>query len=211
MAGLGALDRASGGDAIVRVDAPALGRLLKASREFSRELYTELRKDLRAAAADALKDAKSTVQQSPPAKLGAAQTGLRLVRVGGGSKLRVRRVIVGFAAKEGLVRSRGMRAAIAGSMGVSITNSTRGVGITLRASQRKMPAGMGPMVKAYNTQRFRHPVFADPSRTRDQWGWAYQAGQPYFGSVIGKHRGDMNAAVVAAMEKAAAQLEHAVE
>lgn len=211
MARPNALARASGGDAMVRIDAPELGRLLRASRDFDRDLYVELRKSLRAAADGALKDARATVQQSPPAKLGAAQTGLRLVRVGGGSKLRLRRVIVGFEAREGRVRSRGTRAAIAKAMGVSISNSKRGVQITLRASQRKMPAGLGPMVKAYNSARFRHPVFGDPSRTRDQWGWAYQAGRPYFGSVIGKHKGEMSAAVVAAMDKAATALERAVE
>lgn len=206
-----AAERAAGGDAIVRIDAPELKRLLIASRDFDRKLYGELRRGLRDAAEDALKDARATVQQPPPDKLGAAIRGYRLVRVGGGSKLRIRHVITGFETRAGRVRSRGTRAAIAAAMGVQIANSKREVGVTLRASQRKMPKGTGPMIKAYNTARFRHPVFGDPSRTRDQWGWAYQAGRPYFSTVINKHRKDMTAAVVDAMEMAAAALARAVE
>jgi hypothetical protein len=101
-----------------------------------------------------------------------------------------------------------MREAIKRSLSTAIRtrkSESRGsvASVKITANANKMPSGMGPMVKAYNTSKaFRHPVFGDEDR------WAYQAGRPYFGAVAFDpvRRKAMLAAIKKALDDAAAAM-----
>ncbi len=88
--------------------------------------------------------------------------------------------------------SRGGRQAIKDKLKVAIQTGRRS-GIRIRG------AGDG-FAKAYNTKRFRHPVFGDRST------WVEQAGRPYFGEVITDRRNELAQAIVDALDEGLDQM-----
>jgi len=201
--------RAGGTAAGVTVDASELLQLIKDAQVADKRIYSRLRKALKESADEAVGAAKAEVQGPPPAKVGSIKRGVKVTRRKNGS-LRTQVVIAGYNARTDATRSRstGLRRNIAGTIGASIpTAKSKAAQITIRANANKMPSGQKSMVKAYNSGKlFRHPVFADQSKTRDQWKWAYQGGRPYFGSVILANRKQMLNKIEATMRKYLAEL-----
>lgn len=84
-------------------------------------------------------------------------------------------------------RSRGShrsREQVAAGIGVAIKTGQKRQGVFVTGSSRKLPADRRPFARAYNKKRWRHPVFADPSRRVTRW--VSQQGNPYFGRSIAK-------------------------
>lgn len=178
-----ATQRRGGADEFIRIDASELSNLLNAAKGFDAKLSRDLRRAIRDSGDEIVDAMKDVLDEPPPGKLGRARYGKKTYRSKNGKKYK-RRVIKSFDARDGgRVRSRGMREAIKGAITTSIRtrkSESRGsvASVKITANANKMPAGMAPMVKAYNTSKaFRHPVFGDEDT------WAYQAGRPYFGAV----------------------------
>lgn len=204
MARPSAASRRGGASEGVRIDASELLQLVKDAQVADKKIYSRLRKALKDSADEAVNAAKAEVQGPPPAKVGSLRRGVKVTKRKDGS-LRSQVVIAGYNARTGATRSRstGLRKHIAGSISASIpTAKSKAAQITIKANANKMPEGQKTMVKAYNSGKlFRHPVFADQSKTRDQWAWAYQGGRPYFGSVILANRDEMVKRIRRTMEQ----------
>lgn len=203
-----AMQRRGGADEFIRIDASELSNLLKAAKTFDAKLSRDLRKAIVESGTEIVDDMRAVLDEPPPVKLGRARYGKKTYRSKNGKKYK-RRVIKSFDARDGgRVRSRGMREAIKRSLSTSVRtrkSESRGsvASVKITANANKMPSGMGPMVKAYNTSKaFRHPVFGDEDR------WAYQAGRPYFGAVAFDpvRRKAMLAAIKKALDDAAAAM-----
>jgi len=207
-----AASRRGGADEVMRIDASELGNLLEAAKAFEDTFVVkELRAAIRRSGDDIVEAMRDEVTKPPPALVGRAHYGTKTYRSKKGKKYK-RRVIKSFDDREraGLPRSRGTRAAIAKSITTNVSvRKGRGASVKITAQASKMPAGQGPMVKAYNTAKvFRHPtIYPDPKKiktTRDQWRWVYQQGRPYFGAVAfdKAQREAMNKRIRAAMDDA---------
>lgn len=192
-----AASRRGGASESIRIDASELEAVIKATQGADKKMYAQLRKALKAAAADAVKAAQDKVLEPPPDKVGTLKRGLKFTKRKDGS-LRTRAVITGYNAREDATRtrSRGTRKAIAGSIAATIpTAKSKTAQVTIRANAGKVPAAQKPMVKAYNSSKlFRHQVFGNGK-------WVYQAGNPYFGAEILAKRDEMLLQIRAAMEK----------
>jgi hypothetical protein len=110
----------------------------------------------------------------------------------------------------------GTRDALAAGTRASIlASSQRTAGVRIVTSPNRLPAGKRPLAKAFNLEKFRHPVFARAGavrslrnranrlRGRDEvqsWAWVEQEGRPYFGAaILANHdrvRDEMEAAFV---------------
>lgn len=164
------------------------------------KLRRALRRRMKAAAEKAADDVRAEVQKAPPS--------------GGVSG-----------------RSRGMRRGIAAGVRVSLTSTTAAtrVGVEVKSTGSGLPAKDRSLARAYNKPTFRHPVFGGKGRARGfasalsgvssgarsldralasraATKWVEQKGNPYFEDVIVKHADDVQRAVLAAMEEAAASL-----
>lgn len=167
------------------------------------KLRAAMNRSLRESANVAVEAVRDEVMNPAPGKIAGVSYGTRKYRSKNGV-IHSKRVVTGHTlGTRGRSRSRGLRAAIASSVTARTRSSAKKAtaDIAIVADAKKMPPGMGPMVKAYNTTRFRHPVFADSLRqTRNQWRWVYQAGHPYFGSVIVRQRLEIERRLEAAMD-----------
>ena len=199
-----AFDRANPGSESVHVDTHELYALIRSLKDVDVDVKKRLVRALKESAADALADARAEVLKPSPPKVGRPQYGVKVSRNKDGSR-RVRRVVKSFDEREGgRLRHTGLRQHIANSMSVQVANSSAKESTTIKliAAAKKMPTSQAPMVKAYNKERpFRHPVFADPKRPSDQWGWAYQQGRPYFGHIFGQHRERMLRNIATVMDE----------
>lgn len=204
--------RRSGGNEGFRIDASEFKALNDRLKDADKAIARKMRKTLKAAADDAVKAVRDAAMEPPPAKVSTRS------RLGRKRPVSTR------------VRSRGMRKALARATTASLTNSKSSAGLRVITSQRRMPKGMGPMVKAWNTGgRFRHPVFADAvndlrdSRTRGfralsaarksqgrkgpgSWRWAEQNGTAYFTTATRGTADDLRRDLARAMDKVADEL-----
>lgn len=176
MSSKGAAARRGGRDEFVTVDASELRALIQRIKTVEdRKLKASMRKALKASADLAVEGVRKSVQDGVPARLTA-----------GGKRS----------------RSTGLRADIARSTSASLlAGSDKGGGqVKVVANDRRLRPNHQGMAKAYNSRRFRHPVFGGK-------GWADQAGQEnYFGrGVYGKRR-EMLAKLQAAMDDVARQI-----
>ena len=158
-----------------RIDPGSLRRLVQASRTWDKVSRAEMRKGLRAAAAQGAEAAQREVLGAPPSR-GAAS------RAGRSTGLR-----------QGLAK--GVKVAIrTGRESSSGVVSGEGVRVTTTAS--KLPAAKEPMVKAYMAREFRHPVFNTGT-------YVTQRGKNWFYGPLMAGREDYQRAVVKAIEEAA--------
>ena len=119
----------------------------------------------------------------------------------------------------------GVRAALASGTRASIlASSARTAGVRITTSASKLPPGKRPLAKAFNKERFRHPVFADPERVRNSrsrgarllaritgrslgsWVWVDQPGNPYFNKPIESRADEVRAAMESAFWRTASEL-----
>lgn len=79
----------------------------------------------------------------------------------------------------------GMRQAVAAGLTVSIlTGSARSAGVVIRATTGALPPGKKAMARAWNKQKWRHPVYVrgeDGLLHEDRSDWVDEEGHPYFG------------------------------
>lgn len=194
--------RRGGSDESFRVDVSEFKALNARIKKADKAVARKMRKVLKAAADDAVKAAQQNVLADPPARVGSLQHSVKRTRRKDGSK-RAQVVISGYKAREdaGRRRSRGMRKALSRATTSSLTSSPTSATLRVVTAQRRMPSGMGPMVKAYNTRlMFRHPVFGD----RDTW--VYQGGTAYFTEAMREQRAPMERRLAEAMEQVAREL-----
>lgn len=72
----------------------------------------------------------------------------------------------------------GLRAATAAATKVETKFTGRDVGVRLRTSLRMMPTNQRKLPVHLNTGKWRHPVRADPRKTRADWAWVTQTVTP---------------------------------
>ena len=199
---MSAADRANPTGESIRIDAHELYALSKKLEQAEPKLRRQLNKALRKAANEGVQAARLEVLKEPPSRLGQAHHGIRVYRNKNGG-FHTRRVVTSFDEKNGgRSRHTGLRQAIASAITAKVATSNKRETTAMRITMNgnKVPQGAG-VAKAYNKGKpFRHPVFPDPSKSRDQWSWAYQQGRPYFGSVLLAHREQMLRNVAAAMD-----------
>lgn len=107
----------------------------------------------------------------------------------------VRAEVMKTPRSKGRGRSRGLRRGIAAGVKVTLSTSSTKSGVVIQATGGKLPPDMRRLVRAYNKPKFRHPVFGTGE-------WVEQAGRPYFAAPIEARQGDVQAAVLAAMQDA---------
>jgi hypothetical protein len=168
-----AASRRGGSGESFRVDTSEFRALNDRLKQADKKVARQMRKVLKAAADDAVKAVQDAASAPPPEKVATRS------RLGRRRKVSTR------------TRSRGMRKALARATVASLTKTN----LTVRTSQRRMPDGMGPMVKAWNSRRFRHPVFGN----RDKW--VDQNGAAYFTEGIRESRDTIPRNLAAAMER----------
>lgn len=85
------------------------------------------------------------------------------------------------------------RQAIARGVTASMTATKNAAAVTVKASPRHLADRAG-ILKAYNKETFRHPLFGDQDH------WYEQSGNPYFGEVLYRQRDAILARLKAAMD-----------
>lgn len=93
----------------------------------------------------------------------------------------------------------GVRAALKAGTRVSISTSAKSAGLSLVTSPTRLPQAKRALAKAMNTPAFRHHVFGGSE-------WVSQAGNPYFGRVVGQHVPDMHRKIRAALDATADEI-----
>lgn len=88
---------------------------------------------------------------------------------------------------------------------VQVTTTDRGVKIIV--NRRKLPKGSDMLPHAFEKGSWRHPVFANPNRSRSDWRWVVQKGKPWFRPTILRYEPAFRRAVLTAMEDTIRQLE----
>jgi hypothetical protein len=164
--------------ATLRVDGPDFARLLNALKEADKQAATRIRRELREVGKEAARSAQDKVREDPvPDAPGSV----------------------------------GTREAIARGIKVQVRTGATAQGVRISASSANLPQERKRMMRLYNKEAgWRHPVFA---RTKSAGGWrgllgareavwVHQKGNPYFGSVIEKHRPQAEAALKRAMDEA---------
>lgn len=200
--------RRGGADELVRVDTQELRALITRLRDVQdRKLKAALRKTLREAADIAVEGVREEVLKPPPEKIDT-------------------RILARFRRRK-VTRSRssGLRADIAKATRASLTKGSAKSGgqVSIVAANARLQPRHRGMAKAYNSAKFRHPVFADSingdrdSRTRGfralaaarkkqgrtltSWTWVEQRGQRnYFGQGVVGRRNEMMRRLQAAMD-----------
>jgi len=164
----------------VSVDARDFVRVIGQAKAFDKKLYTGLRRDLRKAGADAAEASRVEVKKAP---YKVAKT--RRFRI-----IRGQKVVESDTIQHG---KHELRQHIAKGIKISISAgaSSRRVGVFI-ASRGSDPASKLLKKQWDKPKGFRHPVFADPKQSRDQWTWTKQYGRPYFGSVISSKQPAIN-------------------
>lgn len=182
----------------IRIDPHDFGRILRHAKDFDRKLATSVRRELRLSAAPILADVKSTLARPTPNGRGAPP------------------------------RRASVRAGLAAGTKVAVNTGEKRPGIRITTSSAKLPPNKKIMLRLYNKETWRHPVFGDGARKikagrgalgalkaagdaahnkRAASKWVTQRGRPYFGSVIVKHHDEARAAVVKALEEAVEAME----
>jgi hypothetical protein len=110
----------------------------------------------------------------------------------------------------------GSRDAIAAGISVRINTgaSSKSQGVAIVGSSKALPGPRKAMLRLYNKESWRHPVFAHSARSGGLRGllggrervWVTQQGRPYFGAVLTKHTDDVQRAIQAAVDEANAAL-----
>ena len=99
----------------------------------------------------------------------------------------------------------GIRTALKAGTRVAISTSAKSAGIRIVTSPSKLPPNKRGLAKAMNRERFRHPVFGRPGQ------YAEQAGRPYFGAAIDRHRAEVRDRIEQVMVDTAAEIERRVQ
>lgn len=97
---------------------------------------------------------------------------------------------------------RSIRADIAAACEVSITQN----GVKILCNRRKLPKGSEAMPLAFEKGKFRHPVWADPDKTRAEWTWVDQKGKRWFRPTIAIHERDFRQSVRDAVDETFSEL-----
>ena len=110
----------------------------------------------------------------------------------------------------------GSREAIAAGISIRISTGarSRSQGVSIVGSSKNLPTARKAMLRLYNKESWRHPVFARERRSGGLRGllggtervWVTQQGRPYFDSVLKTHTDDVQRAIVAAVDEANAAL-----
>lgn len=181
------------GELGARIDPGSLRKLVQASRTWDKVSRAEMRKGLRATAAQGAEAAKREVLGPPPPRLSSA-------------RLRVRNRST-FANSNFGFRHKSMRSNLAKGVKVSISTgrvgkdgTVTGEGVRVTASGSNLNQSDQAMVKAYMAKQFRHPVFGSQR-------YATQRGKNWFFDPLFKGRADYQAAIVKAIESASEAIE----
>ena len=110
----------------------------------------------------------------------------------------------------------GSRGNIASGISVRINTGARSKtqGASIVGSSKNLPAERKAMLRLYNKESWRHPVFDHTKRAKGIRGffggrdkvWVTQQGNPFFGAVLEKHTDDVQRAIKAAVDEANAAL-----
>lgn len=168
----------AGDDFGARIDPGSLRKLVQASRTWDKVSRAEMRKGLRAAAAEGAEATRVEVRRAPPVQSRAAGQG------------------------KSRHRSTGLRTGLAKGVKVSIQTgragkdgSVKGEGVRVTTTSSGLPDAKAPMVKAYMAKQFRHPIFKTEK-------WHEQKGKNWFYNPLYKGRPQYQKAVVDAIEAA---------
>lgn len=162
--------RRGGADELVRVDTRELRDLIKKIKTVEdKKLKAALRKALRESAKPAVAAVRAKVLEPAPSEGKRKDVG----------RIYFSRTKVNRKTKEKTVTHHRMttRKAIAQGVAASMRAGATTATVTVKASPRHLADRAG-MLKAYNQETFRHPLFGDQDH------WFEQSGNPYFGSVL---------------------------
>lgn len=163
--------RKGGADEVVTVDSHELRALIQKLGEVSdKRLKAAMRKTLKESADIAVKGVREEVLKPPPARL---------------------------SSRGGKSRSTGLRADIAKATRASLTKGSdrNGGQVSIVAANARLQPRHKGMAKAYNSRRFRHPLWGNRGKFVDQAGQAN-----YFGRGVAGRRDEMMRRLQAAMD-----------
>lgn len=171
----------------VSVDAKQFYEVVTQARLFDKKMYTGLRKELRAAGADAVKDVKKEVKLAPASAPVQFHRGLR-DNLAAGIKIQIK-------------ASESSR-----QVGVFIASTGKSPASKLLKRKYDNPKGWRHPVFQRGQSSKKLSEFRGAEK---EWGnlsgqvkWVTQKGRPYFGSVIAGKEPVVSAAVEAALDKA---------
>ncbi|WP_062516489.1 hypothetical protein [Demequina gelatinilytica] len=188
--GVGARNAASD-EAIIQVRGRNLKAELEALKEFDPILARNVRRELREAGKRVIGYMRVELDKEPLGLVTGVSKKTRYTtrkssnRASGISVTR-REYVTDVTTTGARGRGRGSREEIKAGLKVAIQTGRRS-GIRIRG-------GGSGFAKAYNTKRFRHPVYGNRST------WVSQAGRPYFGEVITQRREELAQAILAALD-----------
>lgn len=155
------------------LDTSNLREVLAEVRQASPALARQLRKRLRGTGEEIIAEQRSILDGPLPSGIRRTGTRYRMVRPRNGRARYMHKVATFEDVEVGRRRSRGMRAGIKKSLKTRVVAGRTRQGVNVRAERR---VG-GVMVNAWESRRFRHPVFGDTTGER---AWVDQKGGPYF-------------------------------
>lgn len=187
-----AASRRGGANELLTVDTRELRDLIKRLKEIEdNKLKARYRKALKDSARPAVEAVRKKVLEPAPSEGKRHDVG----------RIYYSRTKVNRKTKEKTHTHHRMttRQAIARGITSSMTARKDSATVTVKASPRHLADRAG-ILKAYNKETFRHPLFGDQDH------WYEQAGNPYFGEVLYRQRDAILARLKAAMDDIAKKI-----
>lgn len=105
----------------------------------------------------------------------------------------------------GGTKSTGLRARVAAATRISVLGS----GISIRVEPRRVDNRYGRALSfgLDGLGRWRHPVYADPTKTREDWTWVEQTGREVFYRSLKRYESVWRRGVEQAMQETARKIE----
>lgn len=136
------------------------------------KLTRKLRAKMRKAGDPMLREARGNVMRIASSGIRGGGSAARAAHVAGRSRRLTERV------QERIIGHSGLRAATAAATTLEVKLAGRNVGVRLVCKLNRMPRDQRKLPVHMNTGKWRHPVHADASRPRDEWGWTTQIVTP---------------------------------
>ncbi|ALV43117.1 hypothetical protein AU252_19755 [Pseudarthrobacter sulfonivorans] len=180
----------------ITITSPNILEALARAKEIGPAVQRNLRRSLRGVGDDIIKDQKAILSGAKPGVARKAGMRVKKVKRGGTGKVYLRAVNVYKAEAASRSRSTGMRNRVKASLKTRVVAGATRSGISIRADK----SVGGVMVKGWNKQVIRHPVFHDPDKI--QQTFVSQFGQPYWWEPIKRGRIDAKDKALRAIDDA---------
>lgn len=193
------------GDVGFEMEVPDLRSLLADMKAFDPKLATGLRKGLRAVGGVVIAEQRAALAGPKPGKIRKTGSRLRTIKSKDGRKTyKALRNVYDEGSDGGEASSRKLRDVIGAGLRVSIVAGKSRQGVQIKTTGPNV--GGANMARVYQAKTFRHPVFADASKSSSRWVWVYQRGVPYFWDPVNNNWKSISVEMLKVLDDAMATL-----